>query len=342
MFRKNSLLKLLFSGFTFYVGEGGAGGAAVGGNAGGGGSSAGGGSAVVTAAAGTGNSHGGAGTASGVQTGAAGAQAGAGAGTGTANSGAVPTADWTSSFNEDSKGYATNKGWKDPSQLLDSYRNLEKLQGVPQEQLLKLPKSDEPDTAWDSIYKRLGRPDTAEGYKLEVPKGQDPAFSKQASEWFHKLGLSEKQGQNLTKMWNEYQANQGTAGKEAFNAQIHQQAANLKKEWGAAHEQNVAIAKRAAREFGVDAKTLDALDAAKGHDFTMKLLHSMGSKMGEATFHAGNGGAADSNGPLTPAQAQAQIKALKGDPGFSKKYIEGDHGARAKMERLHQFAYPEA
>lgn len=255
---------------------------------------------------------------------------------------AAPAAtDWTSSFNDDMKGYATNKGWKDPSQLLDSYRNLEKLQGVPQDQLLKLPKSDAEAAEWTPIFKRLGRPDTADGYKLEIPQGQDPAFSKQASEWFHELGLSEKQGQNLTKKWNEYQANQGKGATEAFGAKVQEQKGILKKDWGAAHDQNVQIAARAAREFGVGAKALDALDASIGHDATMKLFHQIGAKMGEANFHSGNGGNGN-NGPMTPVQAQSKIKTLKSDPSFTKKYLEGDHGARVEMQRLHEFAYPEA
>src|SRR4051812_22872278 len=53
------------------------------------------------------------------------------------------------------RGFAELKGWKSPDDALVSYRNLEKLQGVPPERLLKLPeKADDP--AWSEIHGKLG------------------------------------------------------------------------------------------------------------------------------------------------------------------------------------------
>jgi len=43
------------------------------------------------------------------------------------------------------RGYVQTKGFKDPGALAESYRNLEKLQGVPQERLLKLPPGESVD-----------------------------------------------------------------------------------------------------------------------------------------------------------------------------------------------------
>lgn len=302
------------------------------GNAGTGSGVAGGGSAAAGAGAGA------AGTGPGASTGN---PAGA-AGTPPASAGghSAPP-DWTTGFNDDHKGFVGNKGWKNPSEVVDSYRNLEKLVGAPQDQILKLPKSDAEAAEWEPVYNRLGRPATPDAYKLEVPKDGNPEFAKWASEQFHKEGLSEKQGQNIVKKWNEYMANTGRSTKEAYSAKIQGEQVALKKEWGAAYDQNIAVAQRAAREFGVDPKVISSIESSAGFNGTMKLFQAIGSKLGDANFHGGNGGNAG-GGALTPAQARDQIKALKGDPGFAAKYIAGDHGARQKMENLHKFAYPDA
>ena len=55
---------------------------------------------------------------------------------------AQPSANsvWTAAFDEDTNAYVSNKGWKEPSDLLMSYRNLEKFAGGAKN-LLELPSS---------------------------------------------------------------------------------------------------------------------------------------------------------------------------------------------------------
>lgn len=261
----------------------------------------------------------------------------AGAGSG------APT-DWTSTLNDDFKGFVGNKGWKDPSQVVDSYRNLEKLLGAPQNEVIRLPKDD--DTAgWESVHSRLGRPATPEGYKLEVPKeGGSPEFAKWASEVFHKNGLSEKQGKGVVELWNKYAAESGAAQKQALTDKITAETTAIKKEWGAAYDQNRAVAQRAAREFGLPNNVMDAIESAAGTNATLKFLHAVGSKLGDAAWVGGNGGSNGSaNGPMTPAQAKERIAANRANPDFVKRYTQGGTGSKEYMEmaQLHQYANPE-
>ena len=253
--------------------------------------------------------------------------------------GTPPPTDWTGSLNDDFKGFVQNKGWKDPSQVVDSYRNLEKLLGLPQDQVIKLPKEDDA-AGWDAVMTRLGRPASPDGYKLEVPKeGGDPAMAKWASEQFHKAGLTEKQGKAMVESWNARNAETAATQKADYLAKCDQEAKALRKEWGAAHEQNLSIAQRACREFGVEAKVIDAMESAVGTAATMKFFHNLGSKIGESSFTIGNpvGG----NGVMTPAQAKAEIARLGSDPGFVRKYGQGDADSVAKMNRLHIMANPD-
>ena len=85
-----------------------------------------------------------------VVTGEAGASGGAAAGgqspsantTSTSTQGSAPAStDWTSGLTDEMRGYVQNKGFKAPQDVVESYRNFEKLHGVPQDRILKLPEN---------------------------------------------------------------------------------------------------------------------------------------------------------------------------------------------------------
>ncbi len=309
----------------------------------------------AAAAAGTGSAGTGAGATGGAASAGAGAQGAAGAqtaapgagasgavsNTGAPNTaaGAAPGADYTAGLPEDLKGYAQNKGWKNVGEIIESGRNLEKLVGV-REQLVTLPKTSEDTAGWDSVYDRLGRPKNPDGYGFQVPKGQDPGFITWAAGEFHKLGLTETQGKKLMESFSANSAAAKKQSQDAQSAKAVQDIASLKQEWGAAYDQEVASAKRAGAEFGVDAPKIEAIEKVLGTADTIKFFNAIGKKIGDPKFITGNP-SSGGDGPMTPAQAQEQIKVLRGDPGFVKKYTERDTDAMQRMERLHKYAHPE-
>lgn len=296
------------------------------------------GAAAGSGAAGTG-AAGGAGAGGSGQAGGAGAAAGAGsATTGTATTTAGVTTEWSSGFNDEQKGYVQNKGFKDPASMVESYRNLEKLMGSPQERILKLPeKADDP--AWNDVYNRIGRPTDPKEYKITAPEGMklDENFSSWAQKAFHDSGLSTAQATKLIEAWNQSQVSTLKGQTEAGQAALRDGEAALKKEWGGAFDQNKDIAGRAARGLGLDSAKIDKLEMALGLQDTMKLLHGLGTKMGEDNFVIGQSG----NRALTPNSAVAKINELRADPGFVKRYSDGGAAERSEMERLHKFAYPD-
>lgn len=271
----------------------------------------------------------------------AGTAGGAGAGTpppAAANSGGAP--DWLSGFTDEGKGYVQNKGWKTPVEAIESYKSLEKFHGVPPEQLVKLPKDDNPE-AWNEVFKKIGRPENADGYKLAMPEKSDPEFAKWAKSAFHESGLTTKQAEKLASKWNEHVNGTLKSMSEQKAAQVTQESDGLKKEWGAAYDQNVNVAKRAAASFGIDAATIDKLEDAMGYAGVIKFMHGLGAKTGEASFVTGDSRQTgfQGGGALTPGQAKARITELRSDPGFVAKYVANDASAKAEMQRLHEFAY---
>ncbi len=248
---------------------------------------------------------------------------------------------WMAGFNDDLKGYVGTKGFKGPADLVDAYRNFEKLQGVPQDRIMKLPERFYDDAnsltpEGRAIFERLGAPKDLKEYGIEAPKeNADPkrleGFLKTAQE----LGLTKAQAQKLVAHDTEYFNQTVASMKEASAQKFKDSQASLVKDWGAALDQNTQIAREGAKRMGHDAKTMDALSTVLGHAETMKLYHQLGSAVSESTFIQGRQQATK----LEPVTALAQIQALKQDKAFAAKYASGDSEAVAKMTRLHEMAY---
>lgn len=249
--------------------------------------------------------------------------------------------DWTNGLSQDLRGYVENKGFKDPSSLADSYRNLEKLLSAPKERLLRLPdKEDAPE--WGDVYNRMGRPGSADEYDIKPPQGEtNDTFAKWARDNFHELGLSKKQAQGLANRWNDYVNNGQKSSQESMVAQVAAEEAGLKKEWGMAFDQNVGLAKRAAATFGVTSEVLDKMESSMGFGGVMRFMHSLGAKLGEDTFVGGGNQGGGGFGVMSPAAALNRLAELRKDHGFIKRYAAGDIAAKDEMNKLHRFAYPD-
>lgn len=235
----------------------------------------------------------------------------------------------------DLKGYVQNKGWKDPVELANGYRNLEKLLGT---EKVPLPKGAEDKEGWARVYDALGRPKTADEYGLPVPEGGSPDFAKAAAGKFHELGLSKGQAEALASWYNEQAQQQLGASQQATAAKVEQDLTTLKGEWGGAYEENIELGRRAAREFGLDAEKLTALENAFGTGEMLKFMSKIGRGLTEHTFE---GGRSATGFGMTPEAARQRITALREDREFTAKYLGGNADARAEMERLMRAAYPE-
>lgn len=260
------------------------------------------------------------------------AATGAAAG-GSATTVAAP-AEWTTGFNDDMKGYITNKGFKDPGTLVESYRNLEKLVGVPKERLLKLPENLEDAAQMGEIYTRLGRPEKPEGYGF---KGEND-FGKMASGKLFELGISRKQGEELGKWWDGYIAETNKAQDAKLVADNTAQAEALKKNWGPNYDQNLKVAKGAAQEFGVPSDVIDKMESTMGFSKVMEFFHKIGTKIGEGNFVPSNN---NSGAVTTVESAKQRISALKTDTEFATRLSKGDVAAKTEWEKLHRLAYPD-
>lgn len=244
--------------------------------------------------------------------------------------------------NADLRGYAELKQWKDAGSVVESYKQLEKLTGLPPERLLRLPdKADSPE--WQGIKEKLGfaAPEKPSDYGLPVPEGADPAFAGTAAAAMHSLGLTKAQGVGLAEFMNKAVSDSQNAEALAAqqNSEIEMQ--SLRKEWGGQFDASTELAKRAVREFGaiagVDASSLSAMEGAMGTANFMKMWAAIGSKSGEAAFVDG-GDAGSGRFGLSPEAAKARIAQLSQDQDWFKRWSAGDVRAQDEWGRLNRIA----
>lgn len=255
-------------------------------------------------------------------------------------------ADWTSSFDADTRDFVTQRGFKDAKTVVESFRNLEKLRGIPLDRLLEMPdpkaNPETSDAKMKTIYERLGKPANPDGYGLAPKDDKNPEFTNWAKDAFHKLNLTKDQGQALVKQFNEFSERLEGDANAQHSAKVQEQVGVLRKEWGAAYNQNVARAQSAYRQFGIPDAAIDSLEKSIGFDGVIKMFHKLSTQVGEQEFINGGEGSGSfgDNIQLSPEQANARIKALKQDGDWAARYLKGDVKAKQEMERLMKMANP--
>lgn len=248
------------------------------------------------------------------------------------------TGDWTQGLSDDHKGYVQNKGFKGPQDVVESYRNFEKLQGVPQDRLLKLPENMETPEG-RAIWERLGAPKLPADYGLDKLVPKDLKTAEWAAGVFHETGIPRGAAEKIMTKWNERSAAAETQAQELRANMIAQDDAKLKATWGQAYEQNINLVKAGARALGLDGETLDVLEARQGREKLFTKLHKIGEGVGEAAFIDGRPSGWQQFS--TPEAARSRINELNTDPVFVKRYLSGEADAVRQMQNLHRAASPD-
>ncbi len=254
---------------------------------------------------------------------------------------------WYSGLDQDIAGWAENRGLTKMDAnaaavaAAKGHYNAEKYMGVPADKLLRIPDWDKADKVEiDQFFNKMGRPADAKDYQLKVPDGVDPTFSEFAKGMFHEAGLTPRQAATLNEKWNAYVqetiANQGAA----YQQEIERQDRALRQEWGHAYEGELKSAQKAAMGLGLKPEQIDALESALGYSGLMKMMNSIGKKIGEDSFVSSGQNNGSFNGAMTPAAAKSRITMLQGDKEWTSKYLGGNVQARAEMEKLMEMAYP--
>ncbi len=150
-----------------------------------------------------------------------------------------PTKSWKEAISEEFRNDPNIEKFTEIDALAKSYINATKMIG---QDKVAVPNKNSTEDQWNEVYEKLGRPESADKYTLNVKSDvvpiEDTAI-KQFAENAHKLGLNNKQAQGILEFYKtnmEGVAQQAKVDTETAQAQSEQQ---LRQEWGRDFEPNV-------------------------------------------------------------------------------------------------------
>jgi hypothetical protein len=246
---------------------------------------------------------------------------------------ATPEPSWRDSLPEKIRGEKTLTKFKDASALAESYINLEKHAGG----AIKVPGENATEAEWNAFYEKAGVPKDTAGYgidfkALKVPEGAifDEAQFGHLLNWTRSQGFNKRQTNAIIDRY--FQAEQARLDAKAQTSSTTAETAlgEMRKEWGALTDRNVALVQRGVAEFGGTdfAQYLD--ESGLGNDprfmkFAFKVFQPM---MEDGLIKGENLG-------MKSADAKVEIEKLMKDPGW----IKGDPSIIEKIRELTSLAH---
>ena len=165
-------------------------------------------------------------------------------------------ATWKDSISQEFREDPNISKFTEIDALAKSYINATKMIG---QDKVAVPNENSTDDQWNEVYEKLGRPESADKYKLDVQSEivpLDEGAVKSFAENAHKLGLNNKQAQGILEYYKnsmEGSEQQSRIDTETAQANAEQE---LRKEWGRSFDENLKKAGSVAKA-NMDPEILD-------------------------------------------------------------------------------------
>ena len=243
--------------------------------------------------------------------------------------------DFQSLIPEDYKEEKSLQNFSNMDDFVKSYLHSQKLVGADK---IPVPNKMATDDDWKAVYDRLGRPETPDGYKYDLPKETklEESTLKAFSEEAHKLGLLPKQAEGIINYYNSI------AEQSDQNALVNEEAAKaeaeveLRKEYGPAYDLKIAQARNlATNTFGPDflrnTKLADG-SVLGNHPQVVRAFADLASKMSEDGIVQG-----EATSAMTVKEIDGEIESLTqpGSAYWDKTHIN-HRKAVGEVQRLYE------
>jgi len=179
----------------------------------------------------------------------------------------TPAVDFQSLIPEEYKEEKSLQNFSKMDDFVKSYLHSQKLVGLDK---IPVPNKHATDEDWKEVYKRLGSPEAADGYKYSLPEGHavPEETLKSFSEEAVKLGLLPNQADGIMKYYNEV-INQGVTEQSVKAEEARSKAEQeLRNEYGSTFDNRIKGAKNLAT-------------ATLGTEFLNTTILQDGSKLGD-------------------------------------------------------------
>lgn len=146
---------------------------------------------------------------------------------------------WKETISEEFRNDPNISKFTEIDALAKSYINATRMIG---QDKVAVPNENSTEDQWNEVYSKLGRPESADKYKLEVKSETAPldeSAIKQFAENAHQLGLNNKQAQGILEFYKnsmEGSIQQAKIDTETAQANAEQE---LRKEWGRSYDENI-------------------------------------------------------------------------------------------------------
>lgn len=244
--------------------------------------------------------------------------------------------EWVS---DDHREFVDNKGWKTTDDVVKSYRNLESQIGTDK---LSLPAEGSDLAEWDG-WSRLGTPETADGYELNVPQGYEN-YSEDLSAWFrqeaHAAKIPAAMAQRMHDSFVERMMGQENDMVLDQQRTFEEWNGELKKEYGNAYDEKVGLARRAVRAFGSEELTGLLDESGLGnHPEMIRAFAKIGAELssGQQFKDAETSGSFG----MTPEEARAEISRIRANPALMDKTSPENKVLNDRLTQLYEFAHPD-
>lgn len=246
--------------------------------------------------------------------------------------------DWTKDIPKEYAEGDAAKLWeplkgKQLPDVLKGYAEAQKMIGGS----VRIPKDDAKPEEWAAFYKKMGRPDTVEGYNIQKPE-QLPdgvTWNDDLTKWFaktaHDNGLSKSQVQKIMKSWNEVE----TAKAHAAQKEMGQKLSKLQEQWGDEFAGRVELGVRAIerlmpKEEAAEFKALMDSTGLGNHPILLKYFYLTGKMLQEDGYIIGDG----HGGALGADAAKKEIEAINADQKHA--YWNDGPGHKEAVERMNK------
>ncbi len=249
--------------------------------------------------------------------------------------------NWKDALPDELKNDGSLGPIKTVEMLVKSYVNAQKLIGADK---VPVPGKHASTEDWKETMHKLGNPRTIEEYKFELEKDTevDAPFLEGFKKEAHQAGILPAQAKKMVDWFSKVNKDSWAAvSTEQENALVEGMTA-LKKEWGAAVDDNMLKARVAVKELaGGDEKLLKFFqDSGLGKNANfVKLMSAAGGLLAEDKLRGGGQGGG-LNGALSPVIAKSKIAEITANPkhAYWNPNHENHMAAKKEVEGLYQMA----
>ena len=255
-------------------------------------------------------------------------------------SGESAGADWKTGLSEELQRDPSIAHIPDVQTMAQSYVNAQRMVGADK---MVIPGKWADETDWNGVYDKLGRPKDGAGYEFDtsgVSEGE--TINEDFVGWFrnsaHKHGFNQKQAQGLMADYMEYAATEQSQGVADVETGRTQTMADLKKEFGRAYDDRVALGNQFIDRFAEPELThlvlQDGTPLRNNPAFIKTLINTqswVADNIGEDQMVSAGDGSA-----FTPAEAQKEVDELMrpDSPYWDRRHSQHEYTVKRVQELM--------